>query len=88
LTTFLSSLTLASLSVNGCVVISNKRKFCFSVVRTPFSTKFFANRSLTFFSWYLIFKGFHVSPVNKNQIYYAHIMLVINADLYVKTYKI
>ena len=37
-------------SVTGCVVMSNSRKFCFSVVRTPFSVRFLARRSLTFFS--------------------------------------
>lgn len=51
------------------MVISNKRKFCFSVVRTPFSTKFLAKRSLTFFSWYFIFKGFHVSPIHRKLSY-------------------
>lgn len=49
--TFLMSRCLMILLVRGCVVISNSRKFCFSVVRTPFSTKFFARRSRTFRSW-------------------------------------
>mmetsp|Transcript_15214 Transcript_15214/g.45237 ORF Transcript_15214/g.45237 Transcript_15214/m.45237 type:complete len:216 (+) Transcript_15214:634-1281(+) len=42
--------------------MSKSRKFCFSVVRTPFSTKFLARRSRTFLSWYLSLSGFHVSP--------------------------
>ena len=33
--TFRTSLCFAVPSVTGCVVISNKRKFCFSVVNTP-----------------------------------------------------
>jgi len=62
LVTFFTRRDLATLSVRGCVVISNNRKFCFSVVRTPFSTRFLASLSRTFFSWYLSFNGFHVSP--------------------------
>lgn len=50
------------LSVSGWVVMSKRRKFCFSVVRTPFSTRFLASRSRTFFNWYLSLSGFHVSP--------------------------
>lgn len=49
--TFLIRRCLMLLLVRGCVVISNSRKFCFSVVRTPFSTRFFASRSRTFRSW-------------------------------------
>ncbi len=64
LDTFLTSRVFMILSVSGWVVMSNRRKFCFSVVRTPFSTKFLARRSRTFFSWYLNFRGFHVSPKN------------------------
>lgn len=45
--------------------MSNRRKFCFSVVRMPFSTRFFAIRSLTFLSWYCNLKGFQVSPMGK-----------------------
>lgn len=30
-------------SFNGCVVMSNNKKFCFSVVKTPFSTRFLAS---------------------------------------------
>lgn len=60
--TFLTNLVLAWLSVNGWVVISNNKKFCFSVVHTPFSTKFLANLSRTFFNWYFNLSGFHASP--------------------------
>ena len=63
--TFLTRRVFIMLSVRGCVVMSNKRKFCFSVVRTPFSTRFLARRSRTFFNWYLNFKGFQVSPGEK-----------------------
>lgn len=36
--TFLINLVFCTLSVTGWVVMSNSRKFCFSVVSTPFST--------------------------------------------------
>lgn len=61
--TFLRRRHFTVLSLNGCVVISNNRKFCFSVVKTPFSTKFLAKRSRTFFNWYRSLNGFHVSPL-------------------------
>ncbi len=61
--TFFTNRHLITLSFNGCVVISNNKKFCFSVVSTPFSTKFLARRSRTFFSLYRNFNGFHVSPL-------------------------
>lgn len=37
-------------SLSGWVVMSNKKKFFFSVLHTPFSTKDFARRSRTFLS--------------------------------------
>ena len=46
--TFLINLFLTVESVRGCVVMSNNKKFCFSVVNTPFSVKFLASRSRTF----------------------------------------
>lgn len=49
--TFLMRRCLMLLLVRGCVVMSNSKKFCFSVVRTPFSTRFLASRSRTFLSW-------------------------------------
>lgn len=49
--TFLIRRCLILLLVRGCVVMSNNRKFCFSVVRTPFSTRFLARRSRTLRSW-------------------------------------
>ena len=36
--TFLISFVFCTLSVTGWVVMSNSKKFCFSVVSTPFST--------------------------------------------------
>lgn len=61
--TFFTNRHLTTLSLSGCVVMSNSKKFCFSVVSTPFSTRFLAKRSRTFFSWYRNFNGFHVSPL-------------------------
>lgn len=52
------------------MVISNSKKFCFSVVSTPFSTRFLASLSRTFFSWYRSFRGFHVSPVQMQMFFY------------------
>lgn len=49
--TFLIRRCLILLLVSGCVVMSKRRKFCFSVVRTPFSTRFLARRSRTLRSW-------------------------------------
>ncbi len=49
--TFLMSLFFTEPSVTGCVVMSKSKKFCFSVVSTPFSVRFLARRSRTFFSW-------------------------------------
>lgn len=65
--TFRTSTFLICEFISGCVVMSKKKKFCFSVVKTPFSTRFFARRSLTFFSWKRNFMGFHVSPELVNE---------------------
>lgn len=76
--TFFTSLVLIILSVRGCVVMSKTRKFCFSVVRTPFSTRFLASLSRTFRSWYRSFRGFQDSPVitpnSLDQAYHTHAM--------------
>lgn len=74
--TFLTSRVFARLSVSGCVVISKRRKFCFSVVKTPFSTRFFASLSLTFFNWYRNFNGFHVSPKKQTKVNYIGLFLI------------
>ena len=62
---FVTSRCFSVVLVTGWVVKSNRRKFCFSVVRIPFSTRFFAILSLTFLSWYCNLKGFQVSPMGK-----------------------
>ena len=62
---FFTSRCFSVVLVTGWVVMSNRRKFCFSVVRIPFSTRFFAILSLTFLSWYCNLKGFQVSPMGK-----------------------
>ncbi|KAG9480841.1 hypothetical protein GDO78_010224 [Eleutherodactylus coqui] len=49
---FFTSRCFSVVLVTGWVVMSKSRKFCFSVVRIPFSTKLLAMRSRTFLSWY------------------------------------
>ena len=54
--------SLVRMSERGWVAMSKRRKLRFSVRRTPLSTRPFARRSRTCFSWNPILRTFHVSP--------------------------
>lgn len=75
--TFFTSFCLMTLSVSGCVVISNNKKFCFSVVSTPFSTRFLANLSRTLRNWNFSFSGFQVSPATRTFSILKHVTITL-----------